>query len=343
MLRRLPRLALGAVLMALGAYGTTALAQTNDPPPAPPPTAAVATDAGTKDGAAQDAVLLVDGTTVAGQVVQQQAGSFVIIRVASGEERTISWARVAEVKIARPAEVQPAAAPSPSASAVPPPAATVPDAGAGTPPTVTERDHGYAVEAGGTLDAAEKKRQDWKKRGGTLFSFEVRGEGTYLSGQSLSGYGGGVGGRIALFYLKPPDPSSTSSRWYAFRLGVGYDWSYMNVSAGGTSSSLQTAQLPFAVGGHVGLGGFGDAGQWSGAVLGFSWAPAFSSSKVSGQSPTGTFNYAGAELSLDFTTLDAIAESYGKKAHWRLSAFVLPPVTSEKIFLATAGFGAVWY
>jgi len=321
-------------------------ASTSQPPTAPvaAPSAPVA-DAGANDSAPVDTVLLTDGTSVAGHVVQQQAGSFVTIRLASGEERTISWARVGEVKLApRPASdatPAPVPAPVPSASATtpaPPSEDTAP-----WKPLVTQRDNGIALDAGGTLDDAEKKRLDWKKRGGALVSYEIRGDATYLSGQGLSGYGAGAGGRLALFYMSPPDQAGGSTTWYAFRLGVGYDWSYYHVSAAGTSSSLQTAQLPFALGGHVGLGGFGDAESWSGVVLGVSWAPAFSSSKVSGESPTGQFNYAGAELSLDFTSLDAIADTYGKKAHWRVSAFILPPVTSSKLFLATFGIGAVWY
>lgn len=78
-------------------------------------------------------------------------------------------------------------------------------------------------------------------------------------------------------------------------MGVGYEWSAISVSAAGTSLIAQTAQLPFALGGHVGLGGYGDRASWTGVVLGLSWAPAFLSSKAGSQDPTGSFNYAGAE------------------------------------------------
>jgi hypothetical protein len=307
-----------------------------------------------------DTVVMVDGTTIVGRVVKQEPGSFVTIALPSGEERTLAWSRIAEVKIAPKAAVEAPAAPSasapPSASSTPVPVPAPPSSVAPTesvppasnaepdkPPTVTQKDRGVAFEASGTLEGAEQKRQAWKKRGGALFSLEAHGDGTFFNAPGASGYGGGLGGRIAMLYLSLPDPEKGSGTWYAFKLGVGYEWSTISASAAGTSLSVQTAQLPCALGGHVGLGGYGDSTSWSGVVLGLSWAPAFSSSKAGSQDPTGSFNSAGAEVTLDFTTLDAVEESYAKKAHWRINAFLLPPVTSAQILLASVGFGAVWY
>jgi hypothetical protein len=289
-----------------------------------------------------DAVVLTDGSKVVGHIIELRTGSFVTVRDLSGTERTIQWSSLVEVRPAHGAVVPAtASAPAPAAPATP---VSEPTPVASPSPVVTQRDHGYALEAEGTFDEAEKKRQDWKKRGGSLISYEFRGNAIFLTGGGLTGYGGGVGGRIAFLYLAPPDQASGSSTWGAFRLGVGYDWSYTSVSFDGMSSSSQTASLPFAVGANIGLGGFGDAESWSGVVLGASWAPSFTSSKISGQdNPTGTFNYIGFEVTLDFTTLDAIADQYAKKAHWRISAFLLPPVGSSSTFFATFGVGAVWY
>jgi hypothetical protein len=70
------------------------------------PIAAAAKGAPLSTAAANDQVLLKDGTTIRGRVVKQAPGTFVTIETADGAQRTIPWDRVREVVVAPPAKTR---------------------------------------------------------------------------------------------------------------------------------------------------------------------------------------------------------------------------------------------
>ena len=227
-----------------------------------------------------------------------------------------------------------------------------------------------------TLEGAERKRQEWIKTGGWIKTYEVKATGTFMDlGQmpvndfkmcgvnpvivkgSADAAGGGVGGGVrgGAIYLVPPNPDGYGF-WYAGRVGVGLDVNVMtlkmptgidvtNPCSSSTASSyifsstsVTQMQIPFNIGGHIGLGKIKDNGKWKGVVLGLAWAPSITYFQASGGAGQTDFNATGFEFDIDVTSMEALA----KEAHFRLSGFVLPPVGSLPLFV-TVGVGAVWY
>jgi hypothetical protein len=108
-----------------------------------------------------------------------------------------------------------------------------------------------------TFKEAEAIRQEWLHRGGSMLTFELRGQGLVIVGGAKplrNGYfftgsspstgpfkfddtdvspgdfsGGGAGGagiRAAYMYMALPDPSKGSGIWHAFRFGSGADLAF---------------------------------------------------------------------------------------------------------------------
>jgi hypothetical protein len=299
-------------------------------------------------------VVLADGTRVPGTTVRIKTGSYVIVADASGRKEAFAWSQLREVN--------------------------------GNPvlaaPTMKE---GLTVEGTGLvfntrLDAAEAKRQDWKKRGGSLATFDVHLNATGIlfpqkefpagspcidsSGQIRTktesspyqngGGGGGIGGRLGYMFLALP--SDGRGPWAAFKLGTGVDVGFMamqmamNPGCPGTgvdfmTSAFTTVQVPFQAGLHVGLGG-GSGDHWKGVVLGFNYSPSYSYAVMTSgdaSSGSGSFNAAGFELNIDFTSLEATLDKLTQEAHFRITAFVLPPITADLPWVGVFGLGAVWY
>lgn len=218
---------------------------------------------------------------------------------------------------------------------------------------------------------------DWTARGGHLVSFDVRAvlAGTFfapmtfpagspapcngpngmpvlsandISGQGAGG-GGGIGGRVNYMYAW----MRGGAVWAAMRAGTGVDAAFMyssrpdqlgctvngsdvNVVLNFNRGTSYAVTVPLAVGPMLGVGR-ADGGRWRGAVLGLAYAPSFTFTPgVIG------FNYGGAELSIDFVTLDLVADRATKPAHFRLAFFVLPPI-GVLAFYGSVSLGAVWY
>ncbi len=177
---------------------------------------------------ADDVVTLKDGSQIHGTVVQQEPGKYVVIRQTDGRETTISFDDVRHVE---------AAAGSPGAA----PGASAPSRDATDGTTLGQVGAGVALHGETTFQEAEAKRQAWLHRGGSIFSFEVRGQGYFMMQRktmlmpSIAGYGGGeaklgfygggggAGGRVAWMKLSLPDPK-LGSTWTALRIGAGGDF-----------------------------------------------------------------------------------------------------------------------
>jgi hypothetical protein len=185
-------------------------------------------------------------------------------------------------------------------------------------------------------------------------ALEVRRKTTY-------GVGGGLGLHLSLMYLPVPVPRSGATSWAAFRVGTAFEVSGLYVrppseitykTQGGTVTARDTKYandaylygvLPIQLGVQFGFGDFRLPTLWRGLVLGIAYSPAWifslslssSSGKVESQ-----FNYAGFELSLDVTKLEA---ERGSQPQLRLFALVLPRVKDDLPWLASAGIGAIWY
>ena len=325
--------------------------------PRPPPAAG---------RAGPDAVILHDGTRIEGEVLRQEPGRYVVVRDVTGQQ-TIAWSDVKRVLIADAPGRQRGAA-------------GVQLGGAG-------------LGVSGALEDAEARRQAWKKRGGSLASYEVRLNATGVlfpeitvpstpvmctaAGGGLTtvsvpetkatagGAGGGAGVRMGVFHLSPPEPGKGSG-WTAFRFASGVDFSYVysrypigldapqgrpcsevsgrEIPVKFDSTSMLQLNIPANIGVHFGLGGFGGGEKWSGLVVGIAYAPSYTYTKVAEASEgEGHFNYLGAELTLDITTLEAVLDKMATAAHFRMALFVLPPLKSDWPWVVTGGLGAVWY
>jgi hypothetical protein len=310
-----------------------------------------------------DTVYLRDGTELTGRVLREEPDRYVVIATALGQQ-TIAWQEVRRVILAG-------------------------TAGAAGGPRA-ELGAGFGLGMTGTLEESETKRQAWKKRGGTLASYEVRANvtGILLPNQPVpatpyycttsSGYpttgsagpgqgnagggGGGIGARTGVSVLNAPTPGK-SRTFSAFRISGGVDfWSLhfafptgYDVQQGGTcrtgevpmkydGTSMMQLNVPLNLGVHVGLGGFDSRSSWGGLVLGLAYSPSYSYSKASEATEgQGNFNWAGVELTVDITTLEALLDKQAASAHFRLAAFLLPPLKEGWPWLFTAGCGAVWY
>lgn len=306
--------------------------------------------------AEKDLVELKDGTIVRGRILRLEPGKFVVIRGDDGGEQTFAWDEIKRTKRAGSSADEASS-------------------------KVETSSTGFVVS--GSLDESEARRQAWLRRGGSLVSYEVRANatgillpeqqfrsacvgsrGVFFSEETSpyrgGGGGGGLGGRVAYMNLALPKSGST---WTAFRVGTGVDlgFTYVGVPVGfpiGTcprsgsydggemrweGASLFQMAVPVNIGGHLGLGGFGSGNKWSGVVVGVAYAPSFSLTKVDKGDAQTNFNWAGFELTLDVTSLEAAVAGYSKPAHFRLAFFVLPPVKSDMPLIGSVSFGAVWY
>ena len=177
------------------------------------------------------------------------------------------------------------------------------------------------------------------------------------------GVGGGLGLDLALMYLPLPDRRGGGTSWPAFRLGMRLDvnglyvrpperYSYKLNEAGTEVVSRDTKYdnvayiygvLPLQLGVHFGFGDYRLPTLWRGLALGIAYSPAWVFSLKVGEKEDATdshFNYAGFELSLDVTKLEAEA---GSQPQIRFTALVLPRVADDLPWLASLGVGAIWY
>lgn len=292
----------------------------------------------------EDVVTLKDGTQIRGTVLKQEPGKYVVIRQLDGREMTISFDDVRRVETAA----------APAAS------------GAGAPPDGTKVDTkggGLFLHGETTFQDAEAKRQQWLHRGGSIVSFEVRGQGYFLMKQTTQssplgnvdvgfyGGGGGAGFRVGWMNLKLPDPK-LGSTWTALRIGVGGDFQgggggvAVSIPGGGSSGQgfgMFSMNFPIYVGGQIGLGSY-DGDQWRGVALKLQYQPSYSWTYISGGggSSSGSFNFAGAEIGIDFVDKNGPLQAFAPRAHGEFFIFVLPPVGDLPLFINIGG-GAVWY
>jgi hypothetical protein len=307
-----------------------------------------------------ESVTLATGKKLEGKIVEYREGVHVIIRLADGRTPVILWKDVLAVdsknfrfrrgdRKARQedSEEQPE-----------------------TPGRTTRfgRD-GAGIEIDGDLVEAEARRKAWMERGGALgmlslqasfsaikFPTTTVGIGGCSLETSISGFGYGSSIRAGFMALQLP--SAGGGTWWSFKMATGLDFSSATTTSestnrgncgsfgasgsGSTSSQSSILQVPVNIGFLFGLGS-GRVGEWSGLVLGISWAPSYSYFIPTGGTGEGNFSYYGADVSFDFATLKSTLEKNAGKAHFRLNVFVLPPVSSKDPFFINAGIGAVWY
>jgi len=314
--------------------------------------------------AGPDLVLLRDGTRLSGRVLRQEPGQYVLIQTAQGQQ-TVPWQEVSRVILARESE----AGPQPEIGR---------GIGFGVGGTFADAEAKRRAwkKRGGALTSYEVRANVT----GILFPNQTVPATPFLcynngypstgavppSETSAGGGGGGLGARAGVFYLSPPDPSKGGASFTAFRVTSGVDISYLyfafpagyDVQQGAScaavsgqqaniryeSSSLMQLNVPLNLGVHFGLGGFGAGSSWSGLVVGLAYSPSYSYTKVKDATEgQGNMNWAGAELTVDVTTLEALLDEQAKEAHFRVAVFLLPPLKDGWPWLLTAGGGAVWY
>jgi hypothetical protein len=109
------------------------------------------------------------------------------------------------------------------------------------------------------------------------------------------------------------------------------------------NKGLWLASLPFELGGAFAMGHFSGDSSWHGAMLGLAYAPQVQfSMDLSKSSGDFRFNPAGAQVSVDITTLDA---SHGDEpaAQIRIALWGLAPLGDSRPWILNLGIGALWY
>lgn len=289
-----------------------------------------------------DAVLLREGTRLTGRVVRQEPGRYVVIDVGD-RRRTVPWDRVKEVDIARDRS-----APFPHASA---------EWRAANGGGLT-----YAVRAQVAVVLAPAR--EYGLTGSCATGSGLAPASLYAQPTSARGYaaGGGLGVGIGYMYRWQPVPGRRSS-WWAVGGAAGLDLDLLEARAPTRiprvqgelcsqvasrvheveveSSAAPLAQVPIHLGALVGFGRFGDGATWHGVVLGAAWAPSYTwiAPSIGG---VGNLHWFGAELSVDFATLEGAADHPPRDARFRVAAHLLPPVDESPMILKLS-FGAAWY
>ena len=200
------------------------------------------------------------------------------------------------------------------------------------------RSGGLGVEAVGTLDEAEAKRQAWMERGGGIvggrFGFSV----THISDSDFgtSSTGGGALLGFDFIHLAPPIPNQISL-WGIVSLG--FEGTISTLDSDGTNITQWTVAAP--IGFRVGLGGFNVEDDWNGVAFGLSWKPS-----VQGQAGDNAGdpvpNPAGFEVYFDFVSFEDAVNDVAQAAHFRIFGFFLPD-TDETPLIIIGGFQVAWY
>ncbi len=189
------------------------------------------------------------------------------------------------------------------------------------------------------------------------FAFQsenATGTGTVTGTANAVGVGGGVGARFGVMYIPmlTPDASGT---FFTARFEVGLDTHFLYLrsperfSYEGSSRTtvygnraLWIGSIPIELGGAIALGRFGEE-IWHGALLGLAYAPQLQySMELSKSSGDFRFNPAGAELSLDVTSLDA-SRGNQNAAQIRIAVWGVAPLNDAHPWLLSLGLGAIWY
>ncbi|HVH43664.1 MAG TPA: hypothetical protein VM925_15015 [Labilithrix sp.] len=294
-----------------------------------------------------DELTLRDGRHVHGRVVEKEPGRWIVLETEDGNRHTFAWEVVAEV-------VQGPAAQQQAKSA-------------------KEIREAWRVRGGDRVSYELRAELAGVLQPGRTFDVTgVCATGTGVLAASIYGQtatdrgraaGGGLGGRLAFMFLSRLEPGSRS--WWALRAGTGLDLQllYARIPTGIAPASgqmcsqvarsshevevrdvpLLLVQVPFDLGAHVGLGGFVDALEWRGIVLGAAWAPSFIHIGPWTAGGSTQLSPLGFELTFDFTTLHATAKRRPPEQHLRMSVSVTLPSSDGQATLGTLAFGPVWY
>jgi hypothetical protein len=185
-------------------------------------------------------------------------------------------------------------------------------------------------------------------------SENASGTGTVNGSANAVGVGGGIGARFGAMYIPPitPNPDGT---FFTARFEVGLDTHFLYLRSPerfnyeGTSRTtvygnraLWIGSIPIELGGAIALGHFGEE-TWHGALLGLAYAPELQYSlDLSKTSGDFRFNPAGAEISVDVTSLDA-SRGNQNAAQIRITVWGVAPLNDEHPWLLSLGMGAIWY
>lgn len=192
---------------------------------------------------------------------------------------------------------------------------------------------------------------------------EQRSQQRYDGVGPANGIGGGVGVRVGFMYLSLPDPTTKSGSFAAFRMNAGadanvlfhrrpseYEFSYdpsgavIGKAKQEENKGIFVANVPLEVGLGVGFGRYRSETIWRGVIVGLMYVPTYTYTLEIGEDGGGgRFNFAGVGAWLDITALEASDDASRSDVNIRLTAHVLPRVTAEHPWIASAGIGAVWY
>jgi hypothetical protein len=173
--------------------------------------------------------------------------------------------------------------------------------------------------------------------------------------EDANGIGGGIGARLAVWYMSLPDPMTSGGMFPAVRAGLGLDSNFLyvrypvGVDRVGTpqaqtrheARAFWLVNLPLQAGFHLGLGRFTSQSSWRGAVLGIAYSPTIQFEIDMNQTEGEfRFNPFGVELNVDIA---AINTAEATDTQIRFTLYGLAPKGDDLPGLITGGLGVVFY
>jgi hypothetical protein len=223
-------------------------------------------------------------------------------------------------------------------------------------------------------NSSDEIRDEWLKKGGKVRYFSRTLNGVYFStnieGQGkMVGYGGGASSFLNFVNLKLPEYKPGRTNWNSFNWGFGADILMYSMKYGYDEEmfrmNMNTLMLNFMITGELGwtlgIGSFKSREQWKGIALILKYRPSYNiimgsstidiissspyipnSTTTASIDPTGNLNLGGFGFDIQFSNLYTTMEKLAPRPSMKLSAFILPPVGDNPLFISV-GLGFIIY
>lgn len=307
---------------------------------------------------AVDTVVLKDGDTISGIVLEHVPGEYVRISTQNGRQKVIAWDQIASIDLQSDAQIAPKAK------------------------TEVKRTVNAGVALTYTKDLPEDKlRLFWLSQGGSrtysdnnfyaiALKMKPSSDGTEMK---MDGEGLGYNGTVAWLYFDPPDAGRKKIYAYAIKAGVGMGVDFfrfqneIDISESGFEMNMKSTMLTttlnmgVVLGINAGLGYFPLNQKWIGATAGIAWKPNFrysntlTTTKTTSNSPyvpngtstdsaqSSTFETGSIEYNIDFGSVKALTDKFAPRSTLRISLIIVPPHGDNKLSMVMFGLGMGTY
>ncbi|PLX16648.1 MAG: hypothetical protein C0599_14735 [Salinivirgaceae bacterium] len=200
------------------------------------------------------------------------------------------------------------------------------------------------------LRNSEAIREQWKLKGGKLYSTTVSGGISYLSynndGFSMKGNGFNLGLNRGFYKFKAPQYTTGRSTWSSFSLFESIEFSQMKstiemAEIPDITSEYQTLTLALQLGYVKGIGRYLTETKWKGLVFGIHYKPTMVAT-ISDSESDPYFNYTSFSIDISSASFNSAMNKIAPKPGYKFSLFVLPPINDKPLFI-NASLGITLY